>query len=358
MTGVDALVIGGGFYGCHIALTLRDLGFARVRIVEKGPALMRRASYVNQARVHNGYHYPRSLPTGAGSRRNFRRFVEEHRFAVVPDVSMIYAIARTSRVTGAQFDRFCTEIGAPCREDPRALADLFDPALVETAFATEEIAFDTTRLAADLAQRLAAAKVECAFDTTARVRGSSETHVDVETSGGGRTEARYVFNCTYAALAGIGIRTANGIKKELAEIALIDPPHALHGRAVTVMDGPFFSSMPFPAENCYSLTHVRYTPHMAWTDERDDEAIPAPASRAGMMIRDAARFMPSMRDVNWRGSRYDLKAILVRAEENDGRPIVFERSPDTDRIYSILGAKIDNIYDVTAHLRREAPRLQ
>ena len=33
---------------------------------------------------------------------------------------------------------------------------------------------------------------------------------------------------------------------------------------VTIMDGPFMSSIPFPQRNLHSLTHVRYTPHFTW----------------------------------------------------------------------------------------------
>jgi glycine/D-amino acid oxidase-like deaminating enzyme len=56
----DAIVIGGGFYGCEIALELVRLGFEKVVLVEREPGLLRRASFVNQARIHNGYHYPRA----------------------------------------------------------------------------------------------------------------------------------------------------------------------------------------------------------------------------------------------------------------------------------------------------------
>ena len=65
---VDVMVVGGGFYGCALALHLRR-SFERVVIVEREDGLLRRASYNNQARLHNGYHYPRSFRTGraAGS---------------------------------------------------------------------------------------------------------------------------------------------------------------------------------------------------------------------------------------------------------------------------------------------------
>ena len=65
----EDLVVGGGFYGCMIACHLRRR-HAGVWLLEKGPGLLGRASYANQARVHQGYHYPRSLLTGFRSRVN------------------------------------------------------------------------------------------------------------------------------------------------------------------------------------------------------------------------------------------------------------------------------------------------
>lgn len=353
---VDALVIGGGFYGCHIALALREIGFRRVRLIERESSIMRRASYVNQARVHNGYHYPRSLPTGMSSRRNFGRFVEDHTFAVLPDVEMIYGIARNSRVTGSQFARFCSEIGAPCREDSQAVAELFDPALIETCFSVTEIAFDASVLAKDLMSRLGAAGVDCRFGVSGQIVRWGEHSVQVETTEES-VQAQYVFNCTYSYLDDIGVRIRNKIKKELTEIALIQPPREMKGRAVTIMDGPFFSSMPFPALSCYSLTHVRYTPHMSWM-ESGDSHLQFSGSRAEAMMRDSIRYMPCMRASTYLRSLYEIKAILVKSEDNDSRPIVFESSEDSDRIYSVLGSKIDNIYDVLAYLKQKSWPLQ
>jgi glycine/D-amino acid oxidase-like deaminating enzyme len=351
MKEVDALVIGGGFYGCHIALGLAELGFRRIRLIERESSIMRRASYVNQARVHNGYHYPRSLPTGISSRRNFGRFIEEHAYAVLHNVEMVYGIARNSRVTGSQFARFCAEIGAPCRENVRAMNELFDPTLVEACFSVTEIAFDASALARDLLSRLDAAGVDCRFGVSGRVTQWNDNSVLVETTDE-PVRAHYVFNCTYAYLDNVGVRVRNTVKKELAEIALIQPPREMAGRAVTIMDGPFFSSMPFPAQSCYSLTHVRYTPHMSWTDA-GDEALQFNGSRAQAMMRDAIRYMPCMRASTYLGSLYELKAILVKSEDSDSRPIVFEQSEDTDRVYSILGSKIDNIYDVLTYLKQK-----
>ena len=82
---LDAVVLGGGFYGCTIAIFLaRHYGF-NVLLVEREAALMQRASYNNQARVHNGYHYPRSVLTALRSRVNAPRFAAEFGAAIVAD---------------------------------------------------------------------------------------------------------------------------------------------------------------------------------------------------------------------------------------------------------------------------------
>jgi hypothetical protein len=46
--------------------------------------------------------------------------------------------------------------------------------------------------------------------------------------------------------------------------------------------------------------------------------------------------------------------VLAGNEDDDGRPILFEKSVRSPRVISILGAKIDNIYDVLELIEREA----
>jgi hypothetical protein len=142
------------------------------------------------------------------------------------------------------------------------------------------------------------------------------------------------------------------LKHEVTEVALVDAPPDLAGLGVTVMDGPFFSCMPFPAERCHSLTHVRYTPHGFFFDNdgsrdptREIDAQP-PKSRAHYMIADAARLMPCLRSTQRRRSLFETKTVLVRNEVDDGRPVLLRREIVHPRLFSVLGAKIDNVYDV------------
>jgi hypothetical protein len=138
-------------------------------------------------------------------------------------------------------------------------------------------------------------------------------------------------------------------------MALLDVPPSLEGLGVTVMDGPFFSLMPFPARSLHTLSHVRYTPHLQWVDQpnidpyrRLDEY--DGGSRAAWMLRDVARYMPEVANAVYVDSAFEVKTVLVKNELDDGRPILFEADAELPRLFSVLGGKIDNIYDVLEEL--------
>lgn len=363
----DAIVIGGGFYGASIAAWLAThRGFSRVVLVERGDALLTRASYHNQARVHNGYHYPRSFTTAYRSRVNLPRFVADFPDAVKTDFTKLYAIARhNSKVTARQFERFCREIGASLEPAPAGLARLFEPRLIEAVYRVDEYAFDASKLAAWAIRVLAQAGVE------RRMRSRVEAIRDEPggllcaaghgPDGAFELRAKYVFNCTYSGLNQFGGRfpgTTMRLKHEITEMALVEMPPVLRDVGVTVMDGPFFSVMPFPARGVHTLSHVRYTPHLNWADAPGTDPYAKldaydRESRFERMIRDVARYLRPLANARFVDSLFEVKTVLVKNEGDDGRPILFERHADLPNCYSILGGKIDNIYDVLEKLDRE-----
>ena len=128
------------------------------------------------------------------------------------------------------------------------------------------------------------------------------------------------------------------------------PERLVEQTGVTVMDGPFFSLMPFPAEQCHSLSHVSYTPHASWSDPSVRTVKPT-RTNSTFMLRDASRYMPCLSKARHLRSLFDLKAVLERNDKDDGRPILFEQCEEEPRIVSILGSKIDNIYEIRDLLR-------
>src|SRR6185437_4681277 len=319
----------------------------------------------NQARVHHGYHYPRSLRTALRSRINFPRFVEQFAFCIERSFDKYYAVARQfSKVTARQFRNFFAHIQAPIEPAPEAVRRLFNRDLVEEVFRFTEYAFNAVRLREWLRQRLFDAEVEVRLRTEAnRVQAHADGRLLLTTGLRQRPEgllAREVFNCTYAQinrlLAGSGLPLIP-LKQELTEMALVHVPEPLAHMGLTVMCGPFFSVMPFPARGLHSLSHVRYTPHAAWS-EGTGIYRPAYAEMAAhprrshytWMIRDAARFLPLLNECRYEDSLWEIKTVLPRSEVDDSRPILFQRHHGLANLHCVLGAKIDNIFDLLDEL--------
>lgn len=351
----DFVIVGGGFYGCCLALYLRSIS-DRILVIEQAPELLTRASRVNQARVHAGFHYPRSFVTALRSRQLSARFAADFGEAVVDDFRMLYAIARRrSKVSPARFTSMFADMGASFEPADEADAALFDADLIEGVFNCTEFAFDWTVLRDKMQSRLAAAGVELRHGECAERAVLGDGAVHVECSSGCTFTGKMLFNVTYGGLNRLPL--ASGfeplpIKHELAEVALVHPPAELAGRGVTVMDGPFFSMMPYPAEDLYSLTHVRYTPHMSWTDAPGApgayalaESLPR-ASRWRHMMMDTRRYLPCAGGLEYRRSLFDVKTVLTHNERDDGRPILLHRHHAGPDFYSVMGGKIDNIYDL------------
>ncbi|NNM20047.1 MAG: FAD-binding oxidoreductase [Gammaproteobacteria bacterium] len=358
-------MIGGGFYGCCLAIHLRQY-LDNVIVLEKEDGLVQRASLVNQARVHQGYHYPRSLLTAFRSRMNFPKFVRDFPDCIDDSVEKYYAVGKIfSNITADQFRSFCQRIGAPLAPASREIKTLFNPDLIEDVFSTTEYVFDAVRLKSKIALELERQAIEVALTSECTsVAQATGSGLDISWHSGtddGVLRSRYVFNCAYSQINKINVssgRPAIPLRHELTEMALVEMPDALKHVGITVMCGPFFSVMPFPPRKLHTLSHVRYTPHHHWQDagttgyvdahEHFERA--ARSSNYPYMIKDAQRYTPVLADCRYVESLWEIKTVLPRSDIDDSRPILFRPDEQLPGLISVLGGKIDNIYDVQLEL--------
>lgn len=355
------LVVGGGFFGMYLAEHFAHKGYT-VRLVEKEPYFMSRASYANQARVHNGYHYPRSVLTALRSRISFPRFVNEFRECIDSDFEKYYLIGSPlGKISARQFVKFSERIGAKCELASNKIKALTNPALIEACFSVVEYAFDAIKLRDVMIDRLASSTVTCSLGASVESVRQQGEGLLVEMLSGGTEEpetsyADHVFNCTYSR---INYLTAHSgidlvpLKHEMTEMCLVDVPEQLKSIGITVMCGPFFSVMPFPPAGLHSFSHVRYTPHYEWRDGNgciyeDAHARFFSAQRNSAwryMQKDAARYIPILSECSYHSSLWEVKTVLPRSESDDSRPILFLPHHGLKGFHCIMGGKIDNVYD-------------
>jgi glycine/D-amino acid oxidase-like deaminating enzyme len=357
----DVVVIGGGFFGCSIAAHIARKGKS-VLVLEKAEEMLAKASYNNQARVHNGYHYPRSILTARRSRINYPIFKRDYSDCIYEQFIHYYAVPRNiSKVTAGQFQRFMERVGSPIKMAPKNIRGLFSN-LIEEVFEVEECAFDSKILLKIVQKELVESGVHALLRTEVlQIMRQGERMKLVCSSAGAELSlsAKIILNCTYSNINTILRRASSPpikLKHEITEMALVNVPNDLKSCAFTVMCGSFFSLMPFPSRGLHTLSHVRYTPHCSWQEggslpvREPCQELNAYSKRSKFehMRRDAMRYLPKMSGVEQQDSLWEVKTVLPQSEADDSRPILFQQAANEPALWCVMGGKIDNIYDAIA----------
>lgn len=366
----DAVVVGGGIFGCYAALYLARQG-RRVCLIEKEARLFRKASLVNQARLHSGYHYPRSLATAAMSDEHKERFTVEHRSFVHFSFEKFYAIDRFGSFTDPlQFERFCERLAIRCeriQEHP-----LFNFQRLEALYRTEEYSFDPVLLGAFYTQNIEnESNVQVVLNAKiSKVSAlGSNWQLELDTLNGSRNlETPLVINATYAASNALnrlfGVREID-LTHEISEIAFITSPQ-FGDRGLTVMDGPFGSIMPYGQSGLLSLSSVAYTHHKISYDNlpkfdcqiSDDprcrpeapgictDCERRPPSNARKMLAQMSQYFADEVQFTYWHSYFTIKSKLKASQIDDGRPTEISLLREEPRFYCLFAGKINSIYEV------------
>lgn len=380
----DRIIIGAGLYGLYAARFCALRGQS-VLVLEYDDAPFKRATYINQARVHMGYHYPRSLSTAVKSAGYFRRFNEDFGFCILRSFDQIYATsAQFSWTDAAQFKAFCRAAGIRCEEV--STETYFRPGMADGAFLTEEYTYDAHVLRDFYVKELSAQpKAELVYEARiSRIRSDGREYEVTFRGAAGRGEERtcaapFVLNATYAStnqiLGYVDDNTRqNGnfepfrIKYELCEIILCNASEKLKNKGITVMDGPFFSIMPFGLTGQHSLTAVTFTPHVTsydttprFTCQEGTGCTPEqlhncndcphrPQSAWDYMSHLANKYLKPEYSYTYDRSLFSMKPILKTSEVDDSRPTAIRVNSTGPAMISVLSGKINTVYDLDGYL--------
>lgn len=363
---IDYLIVGGGLFGCYAALYLANKG-ATVVLLEKEDRLFRKASLVNQARLHGGYHYPRSVATAAMSDEHKARFTDEHRDMVNFTFEKYYAIDRHGSFTDAgQFERFCTYLGIRCAREEQH--PLFNYDRLEALYRTEEYSFDPVLLAQHYTKRVATHAGITLLTTTLPHRAENNGTDWMVYTNNGTFKTPVVINATYAATNAVnrifGLRDLE-LTHEISEIAFLTSI-AFDQKGLTVMDGPFGSIMPYGRSGLLSLSSVAYTHHNISYENlpRFDcmsDAHPAclphapgvcttcprrPAPNAPKMLAQMRVYFSDQVDFQYFFSYFTIKSKLKASHIDDGRPTEITRLQNQPAFYCLFAGKVNSIYEI------------
>lgn len=364
----DKIILGAGLYGLYSALYCAKKG-QKILVLEHDPQPFMRATYINQARVHMGYHYPRSLSTAIKSAGYFKRFNEDYGFCIHHKFDQVYATSGNFSWTNAgQFRKFCQDAGIRC--DDIMPNVYFKDGLCDGTYLTTEYTYDAQILKQYFIDEIAKyPKIEIKYNMRDYDIVKTDTSFEVKLTNGETHSADFMLNATYASvnqiLAKLGYEPFK-IKYELCEIILCNVSQSLKNVGLTVMDGPFFSIMPFGKTGIHSLTSVTFTPHVTSFDKLPtfdcqqtcagyctpdrlgncNQCPSKPQSAWNYMSSLARKYMREEYKFEYISSLYSMKPILKASEMDDSRPTVIRKFSDTPVFYSVLSGKINTVYDL------------
>jgi len=191
------------------------------------------------------------------------------------------------------------------------------------------------------------------------------------TKGNGKDtyETGYVLNATYAStnqIIDMLCLEKFKIKYEKCEIILCKANNELKNYGITVMDGPFFSIMPFGKTGYHSLTSVTFTPHETSYDELPtfncqnmcngycdkhilgncNDCKAKPNTAFSYMNNLARKYLKDEYSYEYKKSLYSIKPILMSSEVDDSRPTVIRKFTSNPTFVSVLSGKINTVYDL------------
>ena len=371
----DKIIIGAGIYGLYSALYCGKKK-ENILVIEKESEAFTRATYVNQARVHMGYHYPRSFSTAIKSAGYFERFNKDYGFCILNDFDQVYATSATFSWTNAsQFKKFCKDANIVCKE--LSPSTYFKDGMCDGCFLTKEYTYDAQLLKEYFLKEIKKYNnVTIMYNTQIEDIKKKDKVYQITTSNGENVESGFVLNATYASvnqiLEKLGYEQFK-IKYELCEIILCSVDPKFKDTGITVMDGPFFSIMPFGKTGYHSLTSVTFTPHKTSYESLPEFecqkrskgycskydlgncnfCVAKPESAWPYMSNLAKKYLKDEYGFQYEKSLFSMKPILKASEIDDSRPTVIKEFSTNPTFISVLSGKINTVYDLDEVLERK-----
>src|SRR3989344_1302706 len=349
-------IIGGGIFGTNCAIKLAD--FCDVTLFERNNDLMREASFVNQYRHHEGFHYPRSQETVEDIKKARINFEKYYNNCIIRHFPTYYSVAKeNSRVSAEQYLKFCRDNKFSFKlEHP-------DPTHVNRekitiSLKTLEPIYDYAKLQKTVKSYLSKKDIKIKLETEV-INGSINKNgkkvlLIKEKDKRYKEEYDFVINVTYANLNKFAYWFNFPIR-----LLRVDLVEALNIRlpipkiSFAIMDGPFTNLVPTSEDNKFTLVHIKDS--MLKREVLKDGLIPDSwnkvKSNRKKIIEESLSWLPILKEAEVLESRYVFRGVNAYREHDDARP--------SDIIHhgfgcwSILGGKIINCVDTAIELSNE-----
>lgn len=328
-------VAGGGWYGSHIALSLKSLGY-EVVLFEKNNDLFSGASGSNQFRLHQGFHYARSYRTRVQSRDGYLRFLERYPSLSSPVKDNIYAVpAEKSLIDYLTYKLIMTSSGiAFSQVEP----DNFDIRMCDGALQTDERVL-LTRKAKDFFKAKLGSALALNENVSSIVNCEQYCYVNGK-------KFDYFIDATWGGLS------------DYSKSVFYEPTLLLYYEttlvhaAITFVDGDLCSIYPTEQPNVHTLSSVPHTPLGRFACKKRAEECLARVDAALIREKRSAmedqvrEFYPTFTEkFKFLEPQLSVKTKILGTADDRSCYVEKER-----RTFRVLSGKIDTIFSAMAEI--------
>lgn len=321
-------IIGAGWYGCHAATCLKQWGIP-FTIHEKASDIFTNASFYNQNRLHQGFHYARSSKTRTLCVNGYDKFMATYPQFTVRVEPNLYLVSKHSLLDAGTYNLIMSDLDVSFSQ-------------VETDLTNAQIVLNTDERYID--PRLARAYFKDLLEPYLHLN----SEVDDEYLARHAADFSYMLNCTNNCFHPIP-----NCLYELTLSAIYKCNRKLPPHGYTVVDGSFGSLYPYdPCNHLYTLTHVSYTPlckapslHLLNQFAPSKDLIQDYVQK---MEHDISQYVPHFKD-NYTYKSYFTSFKCKPTSTCDERGCYINQS---GTMISVVCGKITGIFEFEAYLAR------
>lgn len=322
-------IIGAGWYGCHIASSLKALGF-NVTVFEQEQDILLRASGNNQFRLHQGFHYARNYRTRVQSRDGYMRFIERYPTLSEPIENNLYAVPNNdSLIDFLTYRLIMTSSGIEFNEVKPETYGLNECAGV---LLTEERVLRTDK-ARDFFKSRLKDNLRLGYKVNKIAELDNKIMVDEECFD-------YVIDATWGAISNIKLPV------------FYEPTLLLYYRsnigsyALTMVDGDLCSIYPTDKKDIFTLSSVPHTPLGQFSTMEEAKIKISELNESTIqdkryaMEAQIGKYLPSFRDqFEYISPQLSIKTKISGA--TDDRSCYVEKQ---GRKFTVMSGKIDTVF--------------
>lgn len=350
----DVIVVGGGLFGTTTALRLaRDY---RVLLLEKNGEILKEASFINQNRVHFGFHYPRSMETALESLDGYELF-KQKLGKFFRSFENYYAIVQNGSLTSPnEFFAFAEKLkGARKVEYQSAAVDqwFFRPQVASALLQVYEPVIDMVHVRKQLMQELKnSSRLTFKANSPALKYREENSRYIIETTDSVYS-GDFVVNASFGNLLWHNHPRAQKMEVQYVEMVELESDKMIPG--ITLMDGPgCFGILPLGfTPNRYWWYSVAYSVHMRTECQSRIGFRPPLYSNWDRMKAQGEQYFTFMSHLRYVRSHFTPRAFILsdKVDQTAARPsVISELSPG---FYQVLSGKLTTCYKVAEEVAEQ-----